>query len=1188
MAYSKTWDNDSPGYNAATARALNKIETEAAKMWSVGKPQTWGGEPNSGSPNHPFQSDPDSARALNTYYQNDTGYPMLVIISISALGDQPAVGNAGTGIAELEITDSGQANPYIVGAVRCEAPNLAGTGLSLGSYDFTGQLAGVVNPNEHYRIVDSSTNSGTVTIIEVQEMLMDVTYTAQTWTHQEGPNLTDKLNNYVAGVNAVHPYDGEIELVDRDSYDIQTAPNEAWPDRWGLFSGTVVHPQTTAINNNASIATVNLEDDTEGKIPISVTEGLSVSNALLAAACRIPLHFWSNANGNFNITESGNANLATAFQADRAYQYLMNDSTGEIPIFTPAQKDIYQEMIDLDDRASRGVEVLNAALSINTPTAAFNDQSTPSVTAWAVVVAHISLNTSTLAATTVELLIDGTARLQANCAASTSRQRIDVCMMALVPAGSNWELTQNNANSTVHKRTEWVIPVGAVESTFTIGDYTFNEGDGSPLVDIDRQNPGSAVSVDYFTEEDTAIEDDDFTGIPQTTMNFGTSSIQESFNLELLDNTVYVGDRQLKIKLTNASAGSSISDDTGIITIEDNNPVNSGYTTRAMKFDGVDDNYTRNSALDGISDSEFGLFAAWVMFDEEGAISAIFDIDGLNGNPNFEVYKTASDTLAGVITNNLNADIWNWETTDTYDSGVWHSILISIRSTSGNVTKQIYINDTVPTLGSSTGNTTGNIGWSGNVTDVSLGMRNSGGGGNGHHKGCIADLYLQTASFVDLDLLSNRRKIVSEENKPAFLGYYGQRVTGTKPDLFMKWENGSLVNRGTGGTFTENGVVNCPDSPDGQTYGFLGDGADELGHLDSQFFVSDATYNEGDGVIQITVSRTNARQAGSIDYSLEEISALFEEHILEDVSGTLNYLANETEKTFNVTLLDNTTYHGDLTFNTKISNASAGDSITDDTGLITIEDNDPVNSGYTTQGMKFDGVDDYYSIDPGWSNGDKGTFALCVKFDPADDGVQKIFVNKRAPIAGHNVLTIQKTAGNKIQVIARDSAGVTLVSMPSANSYTSADGWITIVASIRTDVQGQNEMYINGISDVSGGSSLSGTINYAASGNLSIGGGDGTFLSGCMADFWATPSHYTDIDILSNLRLFVDENGKPVDKGYYGQKPLGIKPSVFGKYENGDLVNRGTAGAFTINSDPQPCVDSPDGYTYTFLGDGAD
>ncbi len=65
-------------------------------------------------------------------------------------------------------------------------------------------------------------------------------------------------------------------------------------------------------------------------------------------------------------------------------------------------------------------------------------------------------------------------------------------------------------------------------------------------------------------------------------------------------------------------------------------------------------------------------------------------------------------------------------------------------------------------------------------------------------------------TYIDLSVQANRRKFITAAGKPADLGINGEKVMGTRPQLYMagppgQWNTG--VNRGTGGNFTIHGAV---------------------------------------------------------------------------------------------------------------------------------------------------------------------------------------------------------------------------------------------------------------------------------------------------------------------------------------------------------------------------------------------
>lgn len=73
------------------------------------------------------------------------------------------------------------------------------------------------------------------------------------------------------------------------------------------------------------------------------------------------------------------------------------------------------------------------------------------------------------------------------------------------------------------------------------------------------------------------------------------------------------------------------------------------------------------------------------------------------------------------------------------------------------------------------------------------------------YDGAIAELYVNTAEYVDLSVAGNRAKFRSTGGKPVDLGADGSTPTGTAPIIYLKSVAASFgTNSGTGGDFTVN------------------------------------------------------------------------------------------------------------------------------------------------------------------------------------------------------------------------------------------------------------------------------------------------------------------------------------------------------------------------------------------------
>ena len=104
--------------------------------------------------------------------------------------------------------------------------------------------------------------------------------------------------------------------------------------------------------------------------------------------------------------------------------------------------------------------------------------------------------------------------------------------------------------------------------------------------------------------------------------------------------------------------------------------------------------------------------------------------------------------------------------------------------------------------------------------------------------------------------------------------------------------------------------------------------------------INDVTVNEGAGTATFTVSLSTASGlAVSVDYATANGTAL-DGSDYNRASGTLNFAAGETTKTFTVPILDDAIDEQNETFTATLSNPSATATIADATGTATITDND--------------------------------------------------------------------------------------------------------------------------------------------------------------------------------------------------------------------------------------------------------
>jgi hypothetical protein len=109
---------------------------------------------------------------------------------------------------------------------------------------------------------------------------------------------------------------------------------------------------------------------------------------------------------------------------------------------------------------------------------------------------------------------------------------------------------------------------------------------------------------------------------------------------------------------------------------------------------------------------------------------------------------------------------------------------------------------------------------------------------------------------------------------------------------------------------------------------------------------SSASYNVGEGGVSATITVTrsgNTASASSVDFAASDASATQNQDYVV-TSGTLNFAAGETSKTFLILIVDDAVVEGSEILNLKLSNAIGGALAMPGTATLSITDNDSAGS----------------------------------------------------------------------------------------------------------------------------------------------------------------------------------------------------------------------------------------------------
>lgn len=229
----------------------------------------------------------------------------------------------------------------------------------------------------------------------------------------------------------------------------------------------------------------------------------------------------------------------------------------------------------------------------------------------------------------------------------------------------------------------------------------------------------------------------------------------------------------------------------------------------AADFDSLNDYMIRGAGLTGAVDSKKGIISFWFRLDGGDGITQrlVYGTTTLGGTtPHFHVERTSLNkiTMRGVATG-IGSIIFEVITTSTYSAGATWNHFLASWDMSDPAARSLYVND-ISDLSVITF-IDGTIDYT--LADWAIGAAPSGGL---KLNGCLAEVYFAADQYLDFSVISNRRKFISSNGKPVYLGADGSLPTGVAPLIYQHLDNGEAVanfatNRGTGGNFTITGTL---------------------------------------------------------------------------------------------------------------------------------------------------------------------------------------------------------------------------------------------------------------------------------------------------------------------------------------------------------------------------------------------
>lgn len=223
----------------------------------------------------------------------------------------------------------------------------------------------------------------------------------------------------------------------------------------------------------------------------------------------------------------------------------------------------------------------------------------------------------------------------------------------------------------------------------------------------------------------------------------------------------------------------------------------------------------------------------------------------------------------------------------------------------------------------------------------------------------------------------------------------------------------------------------------------------------------------------------------------------------------------------------------------------------------------------------FDHTNDYMTRGAGLTgaaDSKLATFVLWFRKDGSNATQQRLFGCTTTVAGGTNRgFRSSITAANKIDVVAENSSGTTILSLITSGTFSAGAAWHCVMCSVDLSDSAKRHLYVDDVSDLVVTTYTNDTIDHTVA-DHSIGANPNNLIKmdGCLAEVWIGLGQYIDFSIEENRRKFRSSDGKPVNLGTNGAVPTGTAPLVYLSLDRsaavaGFATNKGTGGNFTIS-----------------------
>jgi Calx-beta domain-containing protein len=463
-------------------------------------------------------------------------------------------------------------------------------------------------------------------------------------------------------------------------------------------------------------------------------------------------------------------------------------------------------------------------------------------------------------------------------------------------------------------------PTGSVQ--LTAATASIAENGGSLTVTVSRTGGAfGAASVNYGTSNGTATAGSDFT-TTSGTLNWSTGdSANKTFNIPIIDDSVYEGNETFTVTLSGASGSTAGSPSTMTITINENEVAQYGTLSLSPATYSVLEgattvtvSVTRAGGTDGPVSVQYAA--------SNGTAASGSDFTATSGTLNWALGDSATKTFSVTILDDSAAE--PGETINLALSSPTGGAVIGTGS--GTIT----INDNEPgTLAMSSSS----YSLAENGGSVTVSVTRTGG----------------SYGAASVNYSTSAGSAVSGSDYTA--------VSGT-----LNWASGDSATKTFSIPIIDNSAFEATESFSTSISGASGASlgspssatvtiTDNDPPIPGTLSLSPASYSvlEGATTVTVTVARTSGfDNPVSVQYATSNGSAAAGSDYTA-ASGTLNWgNGDSSSKSFSVTILNDSAYESSETINLSLSNAGGGASLGTSSGSITISDDEPGTLQFTS------------------------------------------------------------------------------------------------------------------------------------------------------------------------------------------------------------------------------------------------